>query len=129
MQWDADVNAGFSTGQALAAGAPGLPAAQRGQASRRTRVRCSTSPKKLLSLRKEYPALHAGDYTALERRGKVLAYLRSTAGQTVLVAINFDGRAAEFIPPDGKWRVIFGVDGDAAEAVLAPHEVRLMVKE
>ena len=83
----------------------------------------------LLTLRRENPALHAGDYTALETRGKVLAYLRSTPEQAVLVALNFSGHTAEFVPPDGKWQVIFGGDGEAAAATLAPHEVRLLIKE
>ena len=129
MQWDDGVQAGFSTGK------PWLPVHP--DFTHRNVAAQQADPdslfhftRTLLKLRKEYPALHAGDYAPLETRNKVLAYLRSTPEQAVLVALNFSGHAVNFVLPDGKWRVIFGgSDGDAAAAALAPYEVRLMVKE
>jgi len=51
--------------------------------------------------------------------------------QSVLVAINFNGRLAPFAPPGGKWQLLFSSAADSRDpaAALAAHEVRLIVKE
>ncbi len=54
--------------------------------------------KKLLSLRKAHPALLHGDFVPLQAGPGILSYLRTTPEQTVLVAINFKGRAREISP-------------------------------
>jgi alpha-glucosidase len=51
----------------------------------------------LLYWRKALPALQQGDFTLLSPRSKnILAYLRTTAQQTILVVLNFDHQAHHF---------------------------------
>ena len=135
MQWDAGVNAGFSTLR------PWLPVhpdyLHRNVAAQQANPDSLFNfTKKMLSLRKEYPALRRGDYVPLETRAGTLAYLRTTPDQSVLVAINFKGHAADFlkasrrdIPPQGKWQMLFSSASDSTDAAapLAPHEVRLLI--
>jgi alpha-glucosidase len=93
--------------------------------------------KKLLSLRREYPALQHGDFIPLEARPGTLAYLRTTQEQSVLVAINITGRTVKSgqasrrnTPPDGKWEMLFSSNRDATSATsrLSPYEVRLLLR-
>jgi alpha-glucosidase len=129
MQWDNGVNAGFSTAR------PWLPVNP--DYIHRNVLAQQADPhslfhftKKLLSLRKEYPALCRGDYVPLETRRGLLAYLRSTPEQSVLVAINFKGRLANFAPTAGKWQMLFSSNGDSKDptAQLKPYEVRLLIR-
>jgi len=130
MQWDASKNAGFSTAR------PWLPVHP--DALQRNVTAQQANPdslfhftRKLLALRKAQPALRQGDYIPLEARPGTLAYLRRVPEQTVLLAINFKGRPAAFTPPDGKWQVLLSSQADPKDpaAALAPHEVRLLIKE
>ena len=45
--------------------------------------------RKLLSLRRDLPALHAGDVSGVSAEDGVLRYTRSAAGQTVQVLLSF----------------------------------------
>ncbi len=85
--------------------------------------------KKLLALRKEIPALRRGDLVPLETPRGVLAYLRQAEEQSVLVVMNFGAGYKEYIPPDGRWRVIFTNAKKLQDTYfnLAPREVRLLV--
>ena len=130
MQWDAGTQAGFSTAR------PWLPVHP--DYLRRNVAAQQADPgslfhftKKLLALRKAYPALRRGDYVPLETCRGTLAYLRSTPGQSVLVAINFKGRNVDITPPPGKWQMLFSSNQDMTgpAASLAPHEVRLLIDE
>jgi len=130
MQWDAEAQAGFSTAR------PWLPVhpdyLQRNVAAQQADPGSLFHfTKKLLALRKAYPALRRGDYIPLETRRGSLAYLRSTPGQSVLVAINFKGRLVQFAPPPGKWQMLFSSKEDSKNpaAALASYEVRLLIQE
>jgi alpha-glucosidase len=130
MQWDDTAQAGFSTGHPWLKVNPDFVhrnvLAQ--QADPHSLLHFTKS---LLALRKAQPALHRGDYLPLESAPGSLAYLRSTPGQTVLVAINFKGRPAKFAFPEGKWQLLFSSHPESTDsaAALAPREVRLLVKE
>jgi glycosidase len=88
--------------------------------------------KKLITLRKENPALRRGDFLPMANcpRG-MLAYLRRTKEQTILVALNFTDRHAVIEFPTGEWRWLYSTtrtapaDSNAGQSRLAPHEVRL----
>lgn len=130
MQWDAGLYAGFSTGT------PWLPVNP--DATHRNVAAQQTDPdsllnftKKLIRLRKRHPALRNGDFVPLETRHGVLAYMRTTKEQAVQVALNFSGKAVNFTPAGGEWKVLFTSNADPAEAAarLKPHEVRLLVNE
>ena len=130
MQWDNGVQAGFSTAK------PWLPVNP--DFLRRNVLAQQADPaslfhftKKLLALRKEYPALRHGDYLPLVTGPDTLAYLRRTPGQSVLVAINFKSRLSECASQPGNWQILFSsqVDSTDPAANLAPHEVRLLIGE
>jgi alpha-glucosidase len=130
MQWDAGLHAGFSTAQ------PWLPVnpdyLQRNVAAQQTDPHSLFHfTKKLLSLRKAYPALCRGGYLPLETPPGILAYLRNTPEQSVLVAINFKGRPVKFVSPPGNWQMLFSSNEDSKDpaAALASHEVRLLINE
>ncbi len=128
MQWDASPYAGFSSAR------PWLPLhpdyVQRNvRAQQADPDSLFNFTKKLLALRKQLPALRQGDLIPLQGEGGVLAYLRRTEEQTVLVAINFKGQAAKFAAPEGKWELVFSSDADNSDVrgQLKPYEVRLMI--
>ncbi len=85
--------------------------------------------RKLLSLRRSFPALHRGDFVPLKTRRGVLSYLRTIKEQTSLVAMNFTGRSATYPLPKGKWDIILAGNEDLIEASapLAPFEVRILM--
>ena len=127
MQWDNGKNAGFSSAK------PWLPVhpdyLQRNVAAQ------AADPdslfhftKKLLSLRKTFPALQGGDYNPLESPPGTLAYLRSMPEQSILVAINFKSRTTEFVALQGKWQLLLS-SHEESTGTLAPYEVRLAIKE
>lgn len=93
MQWDASPNAGFSP----PAVETWLPVAKNyREVNVAVQQRDPTSTlnfyKTLLKLRREMPALHRGDFRFVEEvPSDIMAYVRSTVGQRVLVTINFEG--------------------------------------
>ena len=127
MQWDDGVYAGFSTAHPWLPVNPDYP--QRNvQAQQADPLSMFHFTKNLLALRKSYPALRRGDYVPLETPADTLAYLRSTPDQTVLVTINFKNHPGEFVPPPGKWEVLFSSQPEITDpaAQLKPYEVRLL---
>jgi len=130
MQWDNGLQAGFSTTS------PWLPVHQdyihRNVSTQQADPHSLYNfTKKLLSLRKAFPALPRGDFIPLETRPGTLAYLRSTPEQSVLVAINFKDRHIQFAPPSGKWQLLFSSHAELTDlaAALVPYEVRLLLLE
>jgi alpha-glucosidase len=81
--------------------------------------------KKLISLRKEKKSLLSGRFILLATPPGVLAYVRQTAGQSVLVSINFSKRGVKFNPPVGDWRMLL-TNGTGAPGLLAPFEIQLL---
>jgi alpha-glucosidase len=130
MQWDDSAFAGFSAAK------PWLPVhpdyIQRNVVSQRADPDSIFNfTRKLLALRKEMPALRCGDFIPLQAKHGVLAYLRQTEEQSVLVAVNFSSRKKKFALPRGNWQMLFtNSEGSAApSSELAAHEVRLLIGE
>jgi len=101
MQWDASLNAGFSTAE------PWLPVTD-DFAARNVSVQ-SQDPASMLSfyrkmfwLRKKSAALTAGDYRPLEIEGNCFVYLRQFGSERKLVALNFSA---------GHWTAATGLAG------------------
>jgi len=132
MQWDDSISAGFSTAQ------PWLPAHPNYRA-RNVESQGADSgsmlnfTRALIKLRREKTALHRGDFTLLTGQPTdTLAYLRHTANQSILVALNFKNNvsALESIP-EGKWNLLHSTARDSiSESVepirLSPYEVLIM---
>ncbi len=97
MQWDKGPQAGFSDVE------PWLPvhadyASRNLEAQRADPNSLFHFYRKLIALRKQYPALVSGMMQPLTFEPKaILAYLRQTGDQTLLVALNFSGRKMRFV--------------------------------
>lgn len=138
MQWDDSVNAGFTSGKPWLPLHPDYPlrnvAAQRDDPES-----LYNFTRKLISFRKEIPALRIGTFTPLVEvpRG-VLAYLRRTQDEMVLVALNFISsriKIANGSIPNGRWDLLISTWRDAPanlgtdDLELHPNEVRLLAKK
>jgi alpha-glucosidase len=137
MQWDDSPQAGFSTNQ------PWLPIHP--DFKKRNVANQEMDPdsmlnftRKLISFRKQYPALRTGNFTELACNSRhVLAYLRQVPGQTILVMMNFSRRKANvtFKPaiPSYIWRFLHpGANGilpkdDPFE--LGGHKVAILIAD
>jgi alpha-glucosidase len=97
--------------------------------------------RRMLNLRKSLPALIAGDYRPISSGEmvdeKVLAFLRNTPGQTILVAMNFSITPQTIILPtvttSDKYRLIFSTRAqmeriEQTKLELAPFEVAILEK-
>jgi alpha-glucosidase len=127
MQWNEANYAGFSTHE------PWLPVNpdylhRNVAAQKNDPISLFNFTKNLLSLRRKIAALQRGDLVFLEARRDLLSYLRTLEDETVLVAINFKGFAANFKLPQGEWKTLFtsSVTASRAGMPLAPYEVRLL---
>jgi len=128
MQWDAGMNAGFSSAR------PWLPVhpdylTRNVAAQRADPGSLFNFTRDLLHLRKEYPALQTGDFFPLRASQGMLAYLRRTDTQSILVAVNFTAHSVKLDAPAGSWEECFSSikDGQKPLAHLLPHEVRLLL--
>lgn len=126
MQWNATVNAGFSTAD------PWLPVHD--NFPERNVEAQSADPssllnffKQLIQVRKAEPALQRGDFSPLVEEPKhLMAFFRTHQGDQVLVVLNFSSRELIFDLPDGKWITLFGEDQpNLGFITLAPYDVRL----
>jgi alpha-glucosidase len=91
MQWDRSEHAGFSTD------APWLPLSDdylvvNVDTEQRDGFSYLTLYRRLLALRRSHAALSIGGYLPLSVQGELLAYIRSDAGERMLVALNLDHR-------------------------------------
>jgi alpha-glucosidase len=130
MQWNADANAGFTGGR------PWLPVhpdyLQRNvEAQRAEEGSLFHFTRTLLRLRREYPALQRGQFMPVRASGGILAYVRKSEAQSILVALNYRGRPARFGLPEGRWRLLFSSEGNKAASLnqLLAHEARLLVDD
>lgn len=139
MQWDASQYAGFSTAK------PWLPihtdhtqrnvVGQDGEASSLLNFY-----RKLIHLRREVSALHAGMFTSITFDPHyVLGYLRQTADQTVLVALNFGLRPHGLVLGQelarAKWKLLLSNKRDELQPMrdrvlpLDREEVCILIQE
>ena len=87
MQWDRSQHAGFS------AGTPWLPLSDdyllvNVDTEQHDRSSCLNLYRRLLALRRSHAALCIGEYSPLLAKGGLLAYIRGTSGERMLVALN-----------------------------------------
>ncbi|WP_428028921.1 alpha-amylase family glycosyl hydrolase [Ancylobacter sp.] len=125
MQWDDTPNAGFTNGR------PWLPLAT--DYARRNVAAQMDDPasllalyRKLIALRRAHPVLHAGTYREITAHRDVLVFLRESAEECVLVALNLAEAAHEAIalPAGTKGRVLLSSAHDRAEEVDACISLR-----
>ncbi|MDX9864067.1 MAG: alpha-amylase family glycosyl hydrolase [Anaerolineaceae bacterium] len=139
MQWDSTPQAGFTSGT------PWLPVHQ--NAAQRNVTAQEADPnsllhfyRQLLKLRRETPALRSGMTVMLTQDSHaILSYLRQTADQTVLVALNFRKRHLPLVLGAelrrAKWKVLLSSEGPREADIydgllpLAPNEVCILVRE
>ena len=99
MQWDSGPAAGFGPGQSWL---PVPPAARTVNVVTEDHDPGSllTLYRRLLSLRRDEPALSVGSYAPLPPSGDVLVYRREHQGRRILVALNFGDQPAALDLPD-----------------------------
>ena len=128
MQWDASPHAGFTNGR------PWLPlAADFATRNVAAQMQQPTSLlnlyRDLIALRRAHPVLHAGTYRKITALGDVLVFLRESAAECVLVALNLAGTAQDDIPlpPGTQGHVLLSTEPGRTERVegrlsLRPYE-------
>jgi alpha-glucosidase len=122
MQWDTSKNAGFSTSDDPWLHVP--PSAKEVNVAVESKEPDSLLNyyKKLISLRRSDPAMHTGEYIAVNTDDQnVLSYLRRSADETVLVALNMSA-SAQTLTYDLSSR---GVVGSGAESLIDGAKVTL----
>jgi alpha-glucosidase len=139
MQWDDSPNAGFSGVD------PWLPVHDNYN-SRNVAAQCADRNslyhfyRRLLALRREYPALVEGMFQPLTfHPSSVLGYLRETAGQTILVALNFSRRPVSLILGSemsrANWELLLSNARNELDAAvgsslrLAPNEACILLQK
>ncbi len=92
MQWDGSVHAGFTAGDPWLPVSPDYPSVNAG-----AQLRDSTSLlrlyQELLQLRRTHRALSMGNYAPLAADGDLLAYVRETPDERILVVLNLGSQA------------------------------------
>jgi alpha-glucosidase len=96
MQWDATVDAGFSSAN------PWLPLADDYVQENVANLEADTASilnlyKALIALRKELPQLVTGSYRPLAAEGDILLYRRESGGAAILVALNLGAEPASIV--------------------------------
>jgi len=134
MQWSASENGGFSKVK------PWLPVhpnyidrnVEKQEADPESMLNFT---RRLVQLRRENPALHCGDFNLItDRPHHVLAFLRKSGRQTILVALNFKNRSVRLENlPSHNWGLLFSTERKSGTDVgqdmsLFPYEVLLLKK-
>ena len=117
MLWDATPTAGFTTGKPWLPIAPGTPATL----SVAVESAQPRSPlalyRRLIELRRQYPALHAGPISDVVAEDGVLRYQRHTpAGPTLFILANFTGDVRTLQIEHARVLLTTLLDGEGAEA-------------
>jgi alpha-glucosidase len=132
MQWDDTIYAGFSAAK------PWLPVHPNYRLRNVVAQRADPDSlfnftKKLLALRKKYPALRSGDFIPLGTARGVLAYLRMYEKQSVLIAMNFKGQNVRILIPEGNWDNLLSPLTNCSpyskgSLELAPNDICIIIK-
>ncbi|WP_439621613.1 alpha-amylase family glycosyl hydrolase [Gemmata sp.] len=122
LPWDATANAGFTTGH------PWLPigddfAARNVAAQRDNPGSMLTLHRRLITLRRDDPALLAGSYDPHAAGDDWFAFLRRYGDRRVFVALNFGSRPRRVEVPAGGRVLLSTHPARAGEAVRGPIEV------
>jgi alpha-glucosidase len=111
MQWDSSVNAGFSTVK------PWLPVSPdrytvniEGQLENPASI--LSLYKRLISLRKQMPALHSGDWIPyIKGKNDIISWFRTSGSQKIIAAVNFSRAVKTIDIPEGeKYKIILTTD-------------------
>ncbi|TMD61524.1 MAG: DUF3459 domain-containing protein [Chloroflexi bacterium] len=126
MQWDGTPTVGFTTGT------PWLPVGKDRRTANVARERTHTRSilslyRQILALRRRSPALHAGAYRTVRAPEGVWAYMRESADERWLVALNFRSRARRLdlsrVSREGVLALSTGLDRD--RGVVDLRELKL----
>lgn len=128
LQWDETLNAGFSPATPWLKVHPNHPV--RNVAAQQARPDSLLNfTKALIALRKAHPALQQGDFVPVAATRHVLAYLRKSKQETVLIALNFSKKRKTLSIPAGirlRERLLTSEIAPTSttfeEIVLAPYE-------
>ena len=129
MQWDTSDHAGFCEPDVM----PWLPVNENKTAVNTTTQQSDptsmlTMTKKLIEIRQHTPALHSGEFQAVDSSDALLAYLRLLDGQKVLVVLNFSNQKQTWVSPMQIDKLLLSTNVDAPNAVtdnsvqLRPNE-------
>ncbi len=124
VQWNAEENAGFTKGKPWLKVNPNY---------REVNIEAESRPggivefyKKAIALRKNSEALACGAYAPVDfENRRVIAYTRTGAEETLLIAVNLTGKPAKLRLPEGNGKCLLSTHGTRAyEAAprLAPYE-------
>ena len=139
MQWNATRNAGFSNGESWLPVHPDY--LQRNVSSQREDPHSLLNfYQKLIHLRKKIPALREGMWFPLTQEPqKLLAYLRQTKDQTVLVGLNFGRKRVNLVLghelADTSWKLLISNRREEMPALqgnllpLEPNEACILIHE
>jgi len=102
MQWDPSPNGGFTSGE------PWLPIGDdvrtaNAQSESMDQTSLLILYRRLIALRKAHPALSIGAYTPVAATGDLLAFVRHTAAEQILVVLNL-GQDAQRLKLPADWR-------------------------
>ena len=129
MQWSADLNAGFSSGEPWLKVNPNYPEINaESQVGRAGSVfECY---RRLIRLRREYPVFTDGDFELLlPEDGDVFAFTRSDGTARLLAVCNFHGRTQDdpLAEQERGMTLLYGNYGDdVIGARLRPYEARVL---
>jgi len=97
MQWDATPNAGFSTAKPWLKVHPNYPQ-RNAEAQQADPASLFNFTRRLITLRREHPALRGGRLDFLDAPNGVLAYTRTDQHQKLTVVLDFNGKNPNYQP-------------------------------
>lgn len=122
MQWDASPLGGFSTHE------PWLPVGNHARRNVESESHDSESLlnfyRRLLKVRREEPALHAGEYRPLARRDPLIAFERGVGERKCVVVLNLGDTEQAFDVGAGEILLSSRLDRRSGEIVAGPLKLR-----
>jgi alpha-glucosidase len=126
FQWDATPNAGFSNGRPWLPLDPDYPSCNV-ESLRRDSTSILSLYRRLLSIRREHPALNSGAFQLVSVQGNALVYERTSSEERILVCLNFGGTTQPISEQAFSGSTVLASthpdrSGELAELVLRPNE-------